>query len=643
MYRLIIALLILLTSIESVLSQETFHPNGVADQTEFTHAFVNAKIYVDYKTVINRGTLIIKDKVIIAVGTDVSIPKGAVVHDVEDKVIYPSFIDIYSNYGMPEVKEEEGGYYQFEKTDKGAGGWNMSIRAEINAVDLFEIDDDSAKAYRDNGFGAVLTSQNDGVVRGTSVLVDLNNKHEHHSIIKQRAAMGFSFKPGSSPQDYPSTQLGAIALLKQTYHDASWYRNAKAKDNKNFNATFEAFNEFRNLPKIFEVGDYIEELRADNIADEFGVQYIIKGIGDEYKRIDEMKKAEATFILPLNFPKVFDVKDPYYARMLALEDMKHWEMAPANPAILEQAQIDFVFTSDGLKKRKDFISNISRAIQYGLTEETALKAITAGPAELLKVSDKVGALKKGMRANFIISKGNLFDKDNVIYENWVGGSRHIIKPIKVHDARGEYSFLIGARTYELTVKGKINKPKGELSINDSTEINVNLGVEGHNVTMDFEMGDKEYYRLAGSIDFKARSWAGTGKNISGDQLTWTVAYSKPVKEKNKKEDTTEVVKPTIGDVWFPNKAYGFKELPARRTTIIKNATVWTNEEVGIMQNTDVLLRDGKIAAIGKDLKAEGAEIINATGKHLTVGIIDEHVHFALRGGINENATSCSAE
>ncbi|NNG10846.1 MAG: amidohydrolase family protein, partial [Arenibacter sp.] len=74
----------------------------------------------------------------------------------------------------------------------------------------------------------------------------------------------------------------------------------------------------------------------------------------------------------------------------------------------------------------------------------------------------------------------------------------------------------------------------------------------------------------------------------------------------------------------------------------KDATVWTSEEEGILVHTDVLIKNGKIAKIGKNLWAAGATIVNATGKHLTAGIIDEHTHIAALS-INESGQNSSAE
>jgi imidazolonepropionase-like amidohydrolase len=94
---------------------------------------------------------------------------------------------------------------------------------------------------------------------------------------------------------------------------------------------------------------------------------------------------------------------------------------------------------------------------------------------------------------------------------------------------------------------------------------------------------------------------------------------------------------------FPFTAFGTSNPLKPETVLLKNATVWTNEREGILQNADVLLENGKIRAVGKNLSAAGAKVIDATGKHITPGIIDEHSHIAGTGGINEGAQASSAE
>ena len=82
--------------------------------------------------------------------------------------------------------------------------------------------------------------------------------------------------------------------------------------------------------------------------------------------------------------------------------------------------------------------------------------------------------------------------------------------------------------------------------------------------------------------------------------------------------------------------------PKLKKSLFKNATVWTSEDAGVLLNTDVLVSEGKIASIGKDLNSGGAKTIDATGKHLTAGIIDEHSHIAALA-INEAGQNSTAE
>src|SRR5690606_18241218 len=85
------------------------------------------------------------------------------------------------------------------------------------------------------------------------------------------------------------------------------------------------------------------------------------------------------------------------------------------------------------------------------------------------------------------------------------------------------------------------------------------------------------------------------------------------------------------------------EAPQAESVLFKNATVWTNEADGILAAADVWIDKGKIKAIGRNLSAPGARVVDAQGKHLTPGIIDEHSHIAITGGVNEASQAVTAE
>jgi imidazolonepropionase-like amidohydrolase len=132
---------------------------------------------------------------------------------------------------------------------------------------------------------------------------------------------------------------------------------------------------------------------------------------------------------------------------------------------------------------------------------------------------------------------------------------------------------------------------------------------------------------------------------NGNETTWTATKrTTETKEDKKKDDKKDEPKvPSMYAVTFPNISFGTAEKPKQETILIKNTTVWTGEKDGILKETDVLIENGKIAKIGKNLPATGARVVDGTGKHLTAGIIDEHSHIAISNGVNEGGQNSSAE
>lgn len=626
-------------------AQETFPRNGAYDERKGQYAFTNATIVVDSKTTISNGTMLIENGTIREVSRQVKIPAGAVVVDLKGKYIYPSLIDLDSDYGMPEVKREPraGGRQapQLESNKKGAFGWNQAIQPENDAGNLFSVDNKKAADLRKIGFGTVLTHPHDGIVRGSGAVVTLTDESANKALLNGKASAHFSFSKGTSTQNYPSSGMGAVALLRQNYYDAEWY--AKGGKTKETNLSLEAFNQIRTLPSFFETTDKYSALRADRIGDEFGVQYIIKGGGDEYQRLEEIKETKATLILPLNFPPAYDVTDPWDAEMIAIHQLKHWEMAPANASMLAKGGVNFTLTAADLKNKADFWDKIRTAIDYGLPRDKALEALTTIPAKLIKADGQVGSLKAGMLANFLITSEDLFSKDNVIYENWIQGKKFIVAPVNAPDLRGNYSFAINKETAgKLEISGTPDKPEFQVVLKDTVKIKPKVILANELITITYQPENKN----PGTI--RLTGWM-TGKNLSGEGIlpdgknaTWTATLTENYKSTAKKDSASLKIKET-GPIVYPFVGFGNEQLPKQETVFVKNATVWTNEKEGILQNADVIIQNGKIARVGKGLSApSGARTVDGAGKHLTSGIIDEHSHIALFA-INEGSQSSTAE
>jgi len=634
-------------------AQETFNVNGVHNKNHNYYAFTNAIIHVDYQTTITNGTLLIQDGKIVAAAKKVSIPKNTVVYDLKKKHIYPSLIDIYSDYGALTQKNDKTNIQnqKIKQQKRGAFGWNEAIRPEVEFGDLFKVDVKKAEELRGLGFGVVLTHQQDGIMRGTSALVTLANEQANAVMLRNKVANHLSFNKGTSTEVYPGSLMGMIALIRQTYYDADWLsKNGEANE---FNISLDAVIKNKAMLQVFEANDKLSILRADKIGDEFGLQYVFKGNGDEYQRVAEIKATEGKLIVPINFPKPYDVTDAYNALNISYSDVKNWELAPYNLGILASNKLDFSITTSDLKEKKVFFKNLRMAIKSGLSEENALKALTYSPANFINEYERIGSLEEGKLANFIVTSKSLFAEKTVIYENWIKGKKYVLADYNVLDVRGNYSVNLGAKIYDIKVTGELTKLKGSLQTigtkdnkPDTFNVKVAVVVKGNTISLSFNPKDdfeKGTIRLSGTVSSNVGIWDGNGQLSNGTWIKWTAIKGKS--DKNKKTEIKELEKDSliIPKIQYPNMAYGFDSLPKTTTILIKNTTVWTNEEEGVLQYTDVLLRDGKIVTIGKKLYVQNAMVIDGTGKHLTTGIIDEHSHIAISRGVNECTQSVTAE
>ncbi len=642
MKKILPILILCLVMIGGLIAQETFPVNDVQDNRSNAYAFTNATIYTSYNAKIEGATLVIREGKVIAVGTNVTVPKGYTNIDLEGKYIYPSFIDMYTTYGIPEPKRGPSSRStQIQSNTKGAYNGNEAIKAEFNAAEAFTHDAKASTVWRKMGFGSVLSFRADGLARGTSTLVTLGDGTENELILVPKIAAHYSFSKGTSRQNYPSSSMGYISLLRQTYLDADWYNSLDPKPFTDL--TLDAWIATQKLPQVFEANNWLNLLRSDKIGDEFGVQYIIKGGVDAYQRIEAVKATGASLIIPVNFPDAYDVDDPVDAYKVSLRNMKHWELAPTNLAHLEKNGIPFALTAHGLKKKTDFWKNVRQAIQHGLSEETALKALTQTPAELLNAQNRVGSLKEGMVANFIITSGNVFEKDSKIYENWIQGKRYAITDMAAPDLAGNYVLVVKDASYELEITGDPGRHNGKIHLEEDKESKVKITEEEGLISLSFNPtpSDKSARHIALTGWLDGKNMAGSGQLADGNWTGWTATYDTELEEKENK-DKKEAEDPTknLGDIIYPFVAYGTKTLPKQEKILIQNATVWTMGENGILENTDVLLDKGKVVQIGPKISASGARIIDGTGKHLTPGIIDEHSHIAATS-INDRAANSS--
>ena len=620
-------------------AQEAFPVNGVADNFKPVHAFINAHIIISSNKEIKNGTLLIKDNIILNVDSNLTIPDGAIIHDLNGDYIYPSFIDLYSEYGLKKPKKKDSNYRpQYESKKKGAYHWNQAIHPEINASYNFNHDQKSISKYLEIGFGSLVVHSQDGVFRGTGCLTLLSNSKENEDILLDDAATFYSFNKGSSQQRYPTSLMGSIALIKQTLLDAEWHKNTKG----NSNISLSAFNSKKALPKIFELKTPLDYSRLFKISDEFEIDFIAKGNGNEFLKINEIKETGFPIIVPINFPKAYDVSNPEEAMEISLSNLKRWETSPFNLRILQEHNITYTITSSDLKKKSDFIGNLRIAIGKGLTQISALDALTVTPARLMGVSEQLGTLEKNKIANFLICSSNIFI-DGIIYENWTAGKKNIVNKKITKDIRGYYSFNSDDwKNITVEITGKKEKPSTKIIKIDSNKLTTLL--KNEKIIIFSKDGS---FRSSGK--FKNNSIEGKYQDGNGKFYDYLMIRDSLFSEKIKKKKL--VIDTIIPKIWYPNKSNGLAKKLNSKTILFKNATLWTNEEIGIVNTGDIVISNGKIIAIGENLDTNqipnfenlNIEILNAKGKHITSGIIDEHSHIAINRGVNESSQAVTAE
>lgn len=627
----------------AIFSQEYFPTNdGVKNSDKHYIAFTNATIHLNSSKTVKNGTLLIKGQKIAFAGKKTTLPENCIIRNMEEKHIYPSFIDIYTNFGVQKPKKigNPGYKQQYNATRKGYY-WNDHIMPDQIAYNDFKFDQKKAKEYLKAGFGVVNTHQYNGIMRGSGMMIALNKDvGDEIRLIDEKSSQHLSFsKSVTSLQSYPTSLMGSMALIRQVYHDANWYAqgNSKTKD-----MALEVLIKAKNLPIIFEANNTNNDLRADKIAKEFNLQFIIKGGGFEYENIEQIKNTNARYIIPINFPNPYDVSDPYLASKLSLSDMRKWNQAPSNLKVLEQNGVSFALTTSDLKDVKNFKANLEKAIEYGFSKQKALEALTTIPASILGKRDIIGSLNKGYYANFLITSGEIFDKKNKIYENWVQGQKNVINEIDYIDIRGDFSLKVNDDSYDLTITGDLKKPKSKIK-KGTIELKSKVSQANGWINLIFNHENKQsYVRLTSKLN-TSQKLSGKGILADGRTVNWSATKIDSKKNNNVTKSPSSTDKAILKPLTYPNVAYGFKELPEQETILFKNVTLWTNESDGILENMDLLVVDGKISKIGTGLKSSRATVIQGEGKHLTSGIIDEHTHVGIQGGGNEAGHNSSAE
>ncbi|MEK7818306.1 MAG: amidohydrolase family protein [Bacteroidota bacterium] len=638
--------------------QKSEQVEGLRVNVAGVYALKNLTIIPEPKNKIENGVIIIRDGIIQSVGKNISIPNDALVIDCKGLTAYPGFIDLSTDYGLPKTQSPKNEVQSHTTENRGAGSWNSNVKPQNSSADNFASDKELAEKLRANGFTSVLTYPSKGIFRGSSAHVLLGEGDPNSQIINSNVINHISFDRDRSEDNYPNSLMGAIALIRQTFIDADWYLKAWSVYEKNpnqnrpeINIALDILNKAIDSKKyfMFETNDELNIFRASKIAKEFSLNSIVRGNGFEYRRLIDIKGLNQTIILPINFPDAPKVETPQEAYDVEYSDLQHWDNAPENPARLQKAGVKISFTTATMKDVSKFLPNLRLAVKRGLSIDDALQALTLTPAKIIGAEKNLGSISTGKIANIILTDGDLFNEKTKIRENWIAGKKYEISSPPQIDLRGKWSFSIientNIDTGSIDITGEIeslstNYLKGNKKVKATTS-----KIEGKKYTSSFEgdsLGLKGIVRF--TAQFENESLLGNGEFANGNNFIFSAKrISQFVQPSDSSKPST--IQNASFEVVYPESPFGRKEIPLQiENLLLKNATIWTSAESGILKETDILISKGKIIQIGKNLSSQKNIVeIDCSGKHISAGLIDAHSHTAISNGVNESGQSITAE
>lgn len=650
---------------------------GIRQNRPDIHALVGARLQRTPDEVIEQGTLIFRNGVIVAVGPShtVDVPTEARIWDMSGKTIYPGLIDAYSLLPTRSSAAET-------TLDRG-NHWNRQITPERQAAMMYQVDPTLNKTFRGQGITTRLVAPSAGLVRGTSCLVTTGDGPPGKNIVQDRLAqhVRLTVNPETKNRDrYPSSPMGALALVRQTFYDARWYVQAwevaSANDHlprPEHSTALAALGDdlAMRLPVMFDADDERFLLRANQLAREFDLTAVVRGSGREYRRLEAVRATQLPVIIPVNFPRPPHVASPSASRKITLEELLDWDLAPENPARLDRAGVRIALSSYGLKKVDDFLPRVRTAVIRGLPPAAALRALTTTPAKILGVAHHLGTLDPGKSVHLVVTDGDLFEKKTRLLETWIDGQRYPTGAPYEVDVRGMWQLTMtqpdsSQRVFFLTLSGKLTELSGTIKQDGKTSAKLShVRLKESQCTATFSgkpFGFRGVVRISATVmaDGPAE-WLGSvvwadgqrtpliAKRISDDQEEDAGDDQPPdltaSKEKSTSDDKPETPQEALYEVNYPLGAFGRTAPPQQPNSLFfRNGTVWTCSSQGTLSSASVLIKSGKIVAVGQGLEPpQDAQVIDVFGKHITPGIIDCHSHIATDGGINETGQAITAE
>lgn len=435
-------------------------------------AIVDVRVVAQPGEVLESATVVIRDGVIEAVGADVDVPADARRIEFErgeeqpPMTLYPGLIESYLAVELDDDEDQ----------DEPPPGRHPLIRPDFEFTPG-QWPAEQVEAHRRAGFTTALIAPANGLFRGRSVLANLGDGGLSANLLRERVAQHAHLDERAPEGAYPQSLMGSVALFRQTMLDAAWQPRARAawqrdpaQARPDWHAGIDALAPVLDggQPLVVESKDPLDSLRILALVDPV-IDLTLVGHGAEYRRLEAFGRP-VRHILPLDFPSAPDVEGED-DRDVALEELRHWKLAPENPGRMLEAGFDVLLSAHRQSSPADLFAALARAVEHGLDADAALAALTTAPAEWLGIADRAGRIAPGYMANLVVVEGDLLSEKPGISEVWVDGRRFelaSITPPEV-DPSGTWALTLtfggmGDVEGELTLSGSPSDMDGRLVI-----------------------------------------------------------------------------------------------------------------------------------------------------------------------------------
>ena len=372
---------------------------------------------------IENGVLLIADGKITAVGEadKVSIPAGAEIVDAHGLTVYPGLIDPESNFGLTEVSADQNSNDLAEPSDE--------IMPHMHVADAFHAETELIPVARLNGItNAVVAPATSDTIAGQDIFIQLYGVDRDQMILGRDVALAMNYGADQRRRggrggktEYPSTRMGLITQLRQTFLDVQDYqarRDAAAKkDDKAFkrDLKLEALIPYLKGERPVVIGVYqaydVEVIMG--LANEFHLKVILNHVTHSQEILDKI----AAYKVPVIIGSIYDFPSAN----------ERYDAVFTLPAELAKRGVKIAISSAdaGGPASSHSARNLPYAagfaVAYGLPYDEALKAITLNVAEMFGFGDKLGSLDVGKWANIVLSNGDPLDVRTDVKQVYIQG------------------------------------------------------------------------------------------------------------------------------------------------------------------------------------------------------------------------------